>query len=131
PAAAPFPLGGNTRQRLDEMRRRLAGPEANLLVSLYGIEAERVLSYLPSDGPSALPPLRAARIAYACRHEMARRLTDVLTASTYWGYEQRWTADNLRPYASAMAGHLGWDQARVSAEIESALRRFQSNVGCG
>ena len=43
-----------------------------------------------------------ARIAYAVRYEMARRIEDLMYVSTYWGYEREWTAESLQPYVDAM-----------------------------
>jgi len=52
---------------------------------------------------------------------MARRLTDLMFVSTYWGYEQRWTRQALLPYAGEMAALPGWNGARVEEEIDSVL----------
>jgi glycerol-3-phosphate dehydrogenase len=63
-----------------------------------------------------------ARLAHAVEHEMAQRLTDFLYISTYLGYERRWTAESLEPYAAKMGRLLGWDARRTEEEIESASK---------
>ena len=42
--------------------------------------------------------------------------------STYWGYEERWTRETLRPLAEEMGTHLSWDAPRIQEEIELVLR---------
>ena len=66
-------------------------------------------------------PAERARIALAVEHEMAQRLTDLMCISTYWGYEARWTADTLQPYAAEMGARLGWDAQRIRDEIDLTL----------
>ncbi len=73
-----------------------------------------------------LPPSPGERIAFAVRHEMARRLADVMFVSTYRGYEQQWEREELEPYARKMGELLGWDKGREQQEIESVL--WQSAV---
>ena len=58
---------------------------------------------------------------------MEQHLRDYLFVSTYLGYERRWDAESLLPYAQALGQKLGWDDARVRDEIneiaaENALR---------
>jgi glycerol-3-phosphate dehydrogenase len=59
----------------------------------------------------------AEQIAWAVNHEMAQRLTDILFLSTYWGYERRWSDDELRAMAETMGKLLGWSADRVDAEV--------------
>lgn len=47
---------------------------------------------------------------------MEQHLRDYLFVSTYLGYERRWDAKALLPYAKALANKLGWDDARVRNE---------------
>ena len=62
-----------------------------------------------------------ARIAQAVEQEMAQRLPDLMLISTQWGYEARWTADKLQPYAAQVGSLLGWDAARIREEIDLTL----------
>ncbi len=129
-ATAQTPLGGNTRARLAELGASLPElaarhclEEARLrpLASDYGVQLPHLLACLPA-GEAELDRLRRAQIAYAVRHEMAHRLADFLFVSTYWGFEQPWTAENLLPVSREMAWHLGWNDSAIQAEIELALR---------
>jgi glycerol-3-phosphate dehydrogenase len=67
-------------------------------------------------------------VPYSVHHEMAQRLMDLLFVSTYWGYEQRWSRESLRPYAEEMGKLCGWDQARQEEEIETVLTAVQIPV---
>ena len=91
------------------------------LIKDYGVETSLVLDNLPADAPSGLTRLEAAQINFAIEHEFVERLTDLLFVSTYWGYERRWTAELLEPFASELARRLGWDQDRVRGEITAML----------
>ncbi|MGE5569630.1 MAG: glycerol-3-phosphate dehydrogenase/oxidase [Rhodospirillales bacterium] len=70
---------------------------------------------------ACLPDSRSERIAFAVRHEMARRLSDLMFISTYWGYEQPWDRERLEPYAREMGAILGWDRERMEQDIEAVL----------
>ena len=61
-------------------------------------------------------------LTFAIEHEMAQTLADVFFVSTYWGYERRWSAESLAPYADEMARLLDWDAARTEREIGAVLR---------
>jgi glycerol-3-phosphate dehydrogenase len=126
---AHMPLGGNTRSLLDEMRgmipglaarHRVAPERLGQMVSDYGVQMPRVLAYLPEEEGS-LDRLRRAQIAYAVRHEMVQHLADFLFVSTYWGYEEPWTAERLVPVAGEMGRYLGWSREQVEEETEAAL----------
>jgi glycerol-3-phosphate dehydrogenase len=77
-------------------------------------------SYTPFQS-APVPQVRSKRIAFAVRREMARRLSDLMFVSTYWGYEQQWDRKGLEVYAREMGGILGWDKERVEQEIEAVL----------
>jgi glycerol-3-phosphate dehydrogenase len=53
--------------------------------------------------------------------QMEQHLEDYLFVSTYLGYERRWDRESLMPFASALAGLRGWDEARVSAELDAIV----------
>ncbi|MDQ6665051.1 MAG: glycerol-3-phosphate dehydrogenase/oxidase, partial [Acidobacteriota bacterium] len=61
-------------------------------------------------------------VVFAVTHEMARRLSDVLHVSTYWGYERRWTFDELHAVARRMSGLLDWNDARIDREVTEYRR---------
>src|ERR1700682_2872518 len=52
---------------------------------------------------------------------MEQHLEDYLFVSTYLGYERRWDRESLMPFASALAGLRGWDEDRVSAEVDAIV----------
>ncbi len=121
------PLGGNTAQSFQSLMEDapvlaagmgLEPEEARVTVREYGLQAGTLLSLVPPSGPDRL--LRA-RIAFAVRHEMARRLADFLFVSSYIGYERSWTPEDLMPLAHEMGSHLGWNHARVEEEVRLAL----------
>ena len=55
---------------------------------------------------------------------MEQHLRDYLFVTTYLGYERRWNADSLMPYAQALADKLGWDEARVRDEVNEFPQPF-------
>ena len=66
----------------------------------------------------------AAEIVYACTHEGAVRLDDVLARRTRTAIEVRDRGLAAAPRAAAlMAGELGWDEARASLEVSPVPRR--------
>ena len=93
------------------------------------LAAREIAPALAGVHPTSRTPFRAAclpqspseRIAFAVRHEMARRLSDLMFVSTYWGYEQPWDRERLEPYAREMGAILGWDRERMEQEIEAVL----------
>jgi glycerol-3-phosphate dehydrogenase len=98
-------------------------------LALRNIAPELARLHVTADAP--FPPPEGRRIedlpveAQASRVvncEMAQRLPDLLFVSTYIGYERSWDQAALRPFAEAMAIHLGWDERRVQEEIDLALR---------
>jgi glycerol-3-phosphate dehydrogenase len=106
------PLGGNTRERLDELlasagawaaRHALTPGEVTHVIQNYGVQASNVLASLPETAPAGLTRLECAQIAFAVDHEMAQSLADVMFVSTYWGYERKWTPENLEPFEKEMA----------------------------
>ena len=91
------------------------------LVKDYGVEAPEILNALPRDSASGISRLECAQIEFAVRKEFVWRLTDLMFISTYWGYEQRWTAALLEPYARELARHLEWTEATLQTEIANML----------
>jgi len=112
---ASTPLGGNTRERIDELlasadawaaQHAITPPEVTHVIQNYGVEAPNVLAALPERAPAGLTRLECAQIAFAVNHEMAQSLADVMFVSTYWGYERVWTRENLTPFEEEMARQL-------------------------
>jgi glycerol-3-phosphate dehydrogenase len=124
------PLGGNSVEAYSHLRseaatwsRRCGIPQADAiaLIRNYGLQAPSVFELLPSTGSAEARILEASTL-YAVRHEMARRLVDVLFVSTYWGHERTLDHTLLEAPAAVMARELGWEERRVEEEISLALR---------
>lgn len=131
---AELPLGGNSREALEELRAcagdlaalyGLERAEVERLIRSHGLLAPAVLEHLPEAPPGGLNRLQAAVADFAIEHEMVERLADLVFVSTYWGYERRWDASALRPLAEFAARRLDWDQARIEAEIALVLRLLE------
>jgi glycerol-3-phosphate dehydrogenase len=113
---AVTPLGGNTRERIDELlasagawaaQHALTHQEVTRVIQDYGVQAPNLLAALPESAPAGLTRLECAQIAFAVNHEMAQSLADVMFVSTYWGYERVWTRENLAPFEQETARLLG------------------------
>lgn len=127
---ATTPLGGNTKDRIDELlsgaeavaaHHRLTAAEVRRLIRHYGVQAAKVMEYLPEHGREGLTRVECARIAFAVEHEMAMELADVMYDSTYWGYERAWNEENLLPLAREMGQHLGWDEEEMATAVRKTL----------
>ena len=117
---ASTPLGGNTAEHIGEL---LASADATTtpVVQSYGAQTPNVLALLPDSAPTGLTRLECTQIAFAVNHEMAQSLTDLMYVSTYWGYERKWTRENLLPFAAEMGRLAGWDDARLEREVSAVL----------
>ncbi len=126
---AQTPLGGNSKQRIDELaeesaalaaRHSVETAEVLSLVRAYGIQAPAVLELLPGEPAHGLSRVERAMIGFAARHEMARRLPDLLFVSTYWGYEREWNEETRMGIGRELGRHLGWSEERIRQEAELA-----------
>ena len=98
---------------------RLLGRYGSELTGLLALMADR--SALKEPVPGAGPYL-GAEIVYACSHEGAVHLDDVLSRRTRIRIEVRDRgAGAARHAGELMAAELGWDQARKAGEIDSYL----------
>ena len=123
---ATIPLGDNSAERIGELlsgvasmsaRYGLSPAETTLAIRSYGVQTPNLLALLPQTAPSGLTRLECAQIAFAANHEMAETLADLMFVSTYWGYERRWTRENLSPLAAEMGRHLAWSAERIEREV--------------
>ncbi|MEX2260999.1 MAG: glycerol-3-phosphate dehydrogenase/oxidase [Bryobacteraceae bacterium] len=128
---AERPLGGNSAAGIENLRDSAAalaaqhgvdGEDVLRLIRDYGVQAPHVLALTPAAACDGLTRVERATVAFAVRHEMARRLPDLLFVSTYWGYERRWSRESLLPFAAEMGRHLEWPQARIEQECDLVLR---------
>ncbi len=102
-------------------------PEASYarLAGRYGYAARDVLGVAGERGELAQPVLPGqpdllAELVFAARREQARSLADVLLRRTRLGLldARGLEGDALERAARALGGELGWDDARVVAELE-------------
>ncbi|MGK5529189.1 glycerol-3-phosphate dehydrogenase/oxidase [Streptomyces sp. URMC 129] len=121
----------NARARL-AARAGLHEARIEHLLGRYGSLTEELLDLVAAD-PRLGEPLPAAddylkaEIVYACSHEGARHLEDVLTRRTRISIEtfDRGTR-SARVCAGLMAGVLGWTDAQIEREIEHYEKRVEA-----
>ncbi|MCZ7417148.1 MULTISPECIES: glycerol-3-phosphate dehydrogenase/oxidase [unclassified Streptomyces] len=102
------------------------------LLNRYGTLAEEILDLIAAD-PRLGEPLPAAddylkaEVVYACSHEGARHLDDVLTRRTRISIEtfDRGTR-SARECAELMAEVLGWDAEHVEREVRHYEKRVEA-----
>ncbi|UQA94751.1 glycerol-3-phosphate dehydrogenase/oxidase [Streptomyces halobius] len=102
------------------------------LLNRYGALTEELLELVVTD-PSLGEPLAAAEdylraeVVYACTHEGARHLDDVLTRRTRISIEtfDRGTR-SAREVAELMAPALGWDKDQIEKEIAHYQKRVEA-----
>ena len=111
-------------------RSGLPAAQVERLLNRYGSCADDLLDLIASrpDLGQQLPGgagYLAAEIAYACSHEGAVRLDDVLARRTRITIETRDRGLTAAPAAAAlMAAELGWDPARTRRELD----QYQQSV---
>jgi glycerol-3-phosphate dehydrogenase len=105
---------------------RLLGRYGSDLSDLLALMDRRPALKEPVPGAD---PYLGAEIVYACSHEGAVHLDDVLSRRTRIRIEVRDRgAGAAPPAAELMAAELGWDQARMSAEISSYLDMIAADL---
>ena len=127
---AARPLGGNSMEAFSALKARgvalarqhgLEPDEVAMVIRSHGLQAGAVFALLPAGGAGGWSRMDLAVMRYAVRHEMARKLADVMFVSTYWGHERMLGAAQLQALADAMGQELGWSPARVAEEVENTL----------
>ncbi len=94
------------------------------LVETYGRRARAVLDLAQKDRRLAAAvcpssPEIAAQVVVACRDEMARALADVMLRRTGLGQGRCLGRDCAPAVARLMAAELGWDERRVTCEVDA------------
>jgi glycerol-3-phosphate dehydrogenase len=103
-------------------------PVIRHLIRLYAEGAAEIIR-LTHDRPDLQGPLAAgtetlqAEIVHVIRHEMAARLTDIVIRRTGLGSAGPPAPEALSGAARIAAAELGWDTARMEAEM-TEVRRF-------
>jgi glycerol-3-phosphate dehydrogenase len=123
----------------DELPRVEGIPDATYaaLAGRYGYTARTVLEIAKSDPArpelaqpvvDGLPDI-LAEVVYAARSEQARSLGDVLLRRTRLGLlAARRVTDpqTARRVAATLAGELGWDEARIVAELDRFVQEAEA-----
>jgi glycerol-3-phosphate dehydrogenase len=104
------------------------------LLGRYGTLIDELLELIAAD-PSLGEPLEGAEdylrveVVYACSHEGARHLDDVLARRTRISIETWDRGVRAAPAAAKlMAGALGWDAAQTTKEIDAYRARVDAEV---
>ena len=112
----------------------LPAAQVERLLGRYGSDAAALLEAMAAR-PGLREPLPGsggylgAEVVYACTHEGAVRLDDVLSRRTRITIETRDRGAAAAPHAAAlMAPELGWDPARTQAETERYLAMIAADL---
>ncbi len=112
----------------EEFRARSGLPDvpARRLLKVYGARAYDVLAEA-GDDPSLKEPLvseptvetglMGCEVLYVFRHEMARKLADVLLRRTMVAYGPNVALDVDEAAAAVAVKHLGWSEERTKEEV--------------
>jgi glycerol-3-phosphate dehydrogenase len=107
-------------------RSDLSDVLASRLLKLYGARAYDVLAEAGDDpslkeslvaSPTVETGLMGCEILYAFRHEMARKLADVLLRRTMAAYGPNVALDVDEAAAEVAVRHLGWSEERARKEV--------------
>jgi glycerol-3-phosphate dehydrogenase len=133
----PLPgAGAGTRQqaaaaageRAMELRH-LGGEDAARLGARYGglaAGAFVLIEQFPSLHERAGARVQEGEVVYAVRHEMAKRLDDVLFRRLGLGDNRLGARQAAVPVSQWMAEHLGWSQTRTREEVQRVERRLET-----
>jgi glycerol-3-phosphate dehydrogenase len=129
--AVPLPGGEPTALDVAALAARLpqlSATEASRLFRLHGARCERILARI-ADDPTAgevvagLPGVLRAELEHVLDEEMALTLEDLLDRrSRCLSFDQRQGLDGVEAAAAIAAARLGWDAARIAAEIDGYRR---------
>ena len=130
---APLP-GGDFDGNLDALAQRLIDahgvdlPTAERLARLFGAEAPEVLAF---GATAILPGSRCVvgEVRWAVEQEGAANLEDLLYRRTRLPLYDLDAGEAIEPLAGLLGEVLGWDAARVAAEITAANARLDDDLG--
>jgi glycerol-3-phosphate dehydrogenase len=135
---AQYPLGARAPVvENEEEQARIAArydldqAQIDYLARLYGSRLEELLSM--AEAANALhrihPELPAVygQLLFAIRREMAARLSDFTSISTYLRYYRRWTREELQRLTQFMGDQLGWDKSKIEQEVEDEYAQNFTN----
>jgi glycerol-3-phosphate dehydrogenase len=112
--------------------RASASGAANPL-ALYGARAEEARALITADASLGAPicehnPELLAQVAYAVQRELALTLADVLLRRLPIGWSKCHALDGAARAAAVMARSLGWDAARIAAEVAAYERELRETL---
>jgi len=112
----------------------LSATQIERLLGRYGADVTLLIEAMAAR-PDLAAPLPGsggylgAEVAFACSHEGAAGLDDVLSRRTRIAIETRDRGVNAAPHAARlMAGELGWDEARTAAEVAAYLELIAAEL---
>ena len=120
----------------DEIAEATGLPTAQVerLLGRYGTDISLLITAM-AERPELAQPLPGsggylgAEVSFACTHEAAIGLDDVLARRTRISIETRDRGAAAAPHAAAlMAPVLGWDQARTEAEVAGYLAMIAADL---
>jgi len=118
------------------IRQRPAGLDENVIFSLvhnHGSEYRKVVRHVEENpalgGTLGAAPVIGAEVVHAVRHEMARKLGDVVFRRTDLGTGEHPGEYALRTCADLMASEMGWDGGRLDRELEEVRAMFPGCLG--
>lgn len=106
---------------------------ASRLLERYGTVAASVIDAIADAGEGdtalgALPDYSTAELAHLARTEHVVHLADLLLRRTAIAFTGAATDEVIAEVAAVIAPALGWDDARVAAEIASARAEVDAAV---
>ena len=107
---------------------------ARTLFARYGTSATAVSAFaasVPDEPLTSLPGYSSGEIAYICRRERVRRLTDLLLRRTSIAMEGLLGDRAVAEVGAIVAATLGWDAQRSAAEQELAGAAFRRRAVAG
>ena len=134
-----MPIGGGRGYPTTERARQqwiaahagdLPVARAATLLDRYGTVAASVIAAVSTDPDDAplehAPGYSSAELRYLAAAEAVVHLDDLLLRRTSLAFTGGATADAAAEVAAAVATALGWDSARVAAEVERGLARVHA-----
>ncbi len=102
-------------------------------LALYGARAAEVRALIAADASLGAPicehnPELLAQVAYAVEREQALTLADVLLRRLPAGWSKCHALDGAEQAAAVMARDLGWDAARIAAEVAAYGRELRETL---
>lgn len=120
------------RRKLEWLRHNV-GDDARgqVLFTRYGTRAAEVAAFIAEgeDSPVAGDVLSSRELAWMVENEQVRHVTDIIFRRTSLAFTGDADAAAVRAIAEALAPLLGWDSARVEAEMEDTASQLREAHG--